>query len=86
MAAPGTHGNESGDKPAMQATTQAPSTQLEQTRTDQSLIRKYCIGGSAFATVASPTVGTLRSGQQKLTTFWRGIPPEATKKNGNIYG
>ena len=30
--------------------------------------------GSAFAIVALPTVGTLRSGQQKLSTFWRGIP------------
>ena len=30
------------------------------------------IGGSAFA----PTVGTLPSWQQKLTTFWRGVSPE----------
>ena len=34
MAAPGTHGNESRDKLALQATTQAPSTQPEQTRSD----------------------------------------------------
>ena len=25
------------------------------------------------------TVGTLRSGQQKLTTFWRGNPPSVDK-------
>jgi len=80
LAAAGTHENESGDKLAMQATTQAPGTQPQQTRTDQSLVREYCIGGSAFVIVAPPTVGTLRSGQQKLTTFWRGIPQKRQSK------
>ena len=44
--------------------------------------KKCCIGGSAFTIVyiyiAPPTVGTLPSEQKKLTTFWRGIPPDET--------
>ena len=38
--------------------------------------KKCCVGGSAFAIIASPTVGTLRSGQLRLTKFWRGFPPQ----------
>jgi len=46
--------------------------------------KKCCIGGSAFAIVAPSTVGALPNGQQKLTTFWRGIPPSMEKKVSDI--
>ena len=36
--------------------------------------KKCCIGGSAFAIAAPLTLGTLPSGQQKFTAFWRVIP------------
>ena len=49
-------------------------------------LEKVLHRGLTFRHCSPQTVGTLRNGQQKLTTFWRGIPPEATKKNGNIYG
>ena len=38
--------------------------------------KKCCIGGSAIAIVAPQAERTLTSGQRKLTTFWRGIPPK----------